>query len=213
MTSRMSARQLLPRELCEAIDTHLDAHPRVILGLAGSPGAGKSSAAAAIAAAYDHSVVVPMDGFHLAQMELTRLGREDRKGAPDTFDAAGYISLLNRIRNERQEIVYAPEFRREIEEPIAGAIPIVPSHRLIVTEGNYLLMGGAWSAVRPLLDVSVFVEIAPELRVTRLIDRHMAFGRSRDAATEWVMRSDEKNARLIEETRIFAQFGIRWPAG
>src|ERR1700756_3399865 len=98
---------------------------RTLLGLVGPPGAGKSTLAAALQAEFaDVSQVVPMDGFHLANVELERLGRRGRKGAPDTFDSAGYVALLRRLLAQPDdEIVYAPEFRREIEEPIANAIP------------------------------------------------------------------------------------------
>ena len=100
-----------------------------------------------------------MDGFHLAQEELVRLGRRDRMGAPDTFDAAGYVALLRRLRAGGEEVVYAPAFRREIEEPIAGAIAVPPTVPLVVTEGNYLLLDGAgWTGVRALLDEAWYVD-------------------------------------------------------
>src|SRR5437868_8578047 len=137
------------------LDALMQGGRRAMLGLVGAPGAGKSTVAQALA---DHfgsrAQVVPMDGFHLAQSELVRLGRAGRKGAPDTFDSAGYVALLRRIRSQSHgELVYAPEFRREIEEPVAGAIAVEPGTPLIVTEGNYLLLqSDAWSGVRALLD-------------------------------------------------------------
>jgi pantothenate kinase len=147
--------------------------------------------------------LVPMDGFHLANVELARLGRADRKGAPDTFDSAGYVALLRRLRAQTAgEIVYAPRFRREIEEPIAGAIAVLPEQRVVITEGNYLLLAlGDWSAVRPLLDEVWYIDIATELRIERLIARHVGFGRTPEAARAWVMRSDEANAELVVATR------------
>lgn len=210
----MNGTSAIPPAWLAEISHRLSGGARIILGLAGTPGSGKSSLAEALHVAFPGiSVIVPMDGFHLANVELARLGRADRKGAPDTFDAGGYTALLRRIRDAApDETVYAPVFRREIEEPIAGAIPVLPAHRLVITEGNYLLAGGAWAGVRPLLDFCWFVDIAAEARVERLIARHMHFGRSAAAAREWVLRSDEKNARFIEETRASADRLVNWPA-
>jgi pantothenate kinase len=186
---------------------------RRILGLVGPPGSGKSTLAQALHQAFaEVAVVVPMDGYHLANVQLARLGRAHRKGAPDTFDAAGYAALLQRLRQGgADEPVYAPEFRREIEEPIAGAIAVLPQHRLVITEGNYLLLDqGPWAGVAALLDECWYVEVDPALRLSRLLARHVQFGRSPEAAHEWVMRSDEANARLIEATRPAAQVLFSW---
>jgi pantothenate kinase len=170
---------------------------RQILGIAGPPGGGKSTVARAIVAALgEQARLVPMDGFHLAQSELVRLGRRDRMGAPDTFDAVGYAALLQRLRSD-DPVVYAPEFRREIEEPIAGAIAVPRHTPLVVTEGNYLLL---WPQVKPLLDECWYVETDEELRVQRLIQRHIQFGKTPDYARAWVMRSDERNAELVATT-------------
>ena len=180
---------------------------RRILGLVGAPGAGKSTVAQAILEALaDRAVIVPMDGFHLANVELERLGRASRKGAEDTFDSAGYVALLGRLRAQRSdEVIYAPTFRREIEEPIAGAIPVMPDTPLVITEGNYLLLDrGHWSGVRPLLDEAWYVDVDPELRRQRLVERHMRFGRDEVAARKWVQQTDEVNAVLIESTRARA---------
>ena len=177
---------------------------RRLLGLVGAPGAGKSTLATALAAALgERAQVVPMDGFHLANVELARLGRAGRKGAPDTFDAAGYAALLQRLRVQRpDEIVYAPEFRRAIEEPIAGAIAVLPQTQLVITEGNYLLLSdGPWAGIAALLDETWYVELDAAERQRRLVERHVRFGRSEAAARDWVASTDEPNARRIAATR------------
>ncbi len=187
---------------------------RIVIGLVGAPGAGKSTLAQALLAAFaDVAQVVPMDGYHLANVELTRLGRAGRKGAPDTFDSAGYVNLLRRIREQgpSDDIVYAPEFRREIEEPIAGAIAVLPATRLVITEGNYLLLQqGAWAGAAQWLDEAWYVEIDQTLRTDRLVRRHIQFGRDEAAAVAWVAGTDEPNARLIESTRERADRLFRW---
>ncbi|WP_328632705.1 nucleoside/nucleotide kinase family protein [Streptomyces sp. NBC_00356] len=179
--------------------------PRRLLGIAGPPGAGKSTLAEALVDALGGAaVLVPMDGFHLADRELARLGRADRKGAPDTFDAYGYAALLGRLRTPNPgETVYAPCFERELEEPVAGALPIPPDVPLVVTEGNYLLLDEPpWStAVRPLLDEVWWVDVDDAVRVERLIARHVAFGKSPERARSWVLRSDEANARRVASGR------------
>ncbi|WP_443113037.1 nucleoside/nucleotide kinase family protein [Herbaspirillum seropedicae] len=186
---------------------------RKILGIAGAPGSGKSTLAQALLEqAGERAVVLPMDGYHLANAELARLGRAARKGAEDTFDSAGYVALLSRLRSQGgDELIYAPQFLREIEEAVAGAIPIPPSTQLIITEGNYLLLDrGHWTRVRPLLDECWYLEVDPTLRVQRLIARHVQFGRTPEAARAWVMDSDEANAALIETTRPRADLIFRW---
>jgi pantothenate kinase len=186
---------------------------RALLGLVGPPGSGKSTLAAALRAEFASvAQVVPMDGFHLANVELERLGRRGRKGAPDTFDSAGYVALMRRLLVQADgEIVYAPEFRREIEEPIANAIPVFSRTQLVITEGNYLLLeDGPWAEVKGLLDEIWYVDVDDALRVDRLTQRHVEFGRSADAAAAWVAATDEPNARLIEASRARASFIFRW---
>lgn len=174
---------------------------RVVIGIAGTPGAGKTALAQQIVSSIDDAVHVPMDGFHIADAELRRLGRLDRKGAIDTFDGYGYLALLQRIRRG-SETVYAPAFDRDIEQPVAGSIAVPPSARLIVTEGNYLLDDDEpWPQVRQALDEVWFVDCTADERRRRLIARHIEFGKSPEQAQAWVRDVDEPNAERIERVR------------
>ncbi|NRR29060.1 nucleoside/nucleotide kinase family protein [Oxalobacteraceae bacterium] len=206
----------LPVPLFQLLATALSSRPvpgrRFILGLVGAPGAGKSTVAQQLADALPgRALVVPMDGYHLANAELARLDRAGRKGAEDTFDSAGYVALLERLRRRPAgETVYAPAYLRELEEGVAGAIAVPEEIEIIITEGNYLLLDhGHWARVRPLLDAAWYVDVDGDLRRQRLAARHMRFGRSAEAAQAWVQLTDEPNARLIEASRARADLVLR----
>ncbi|MFD1053825.1 nucleoside/nucleotide kinase family protein [Terrabacter terrigena] len=177
---------------------------RVVLGIAGVPGAGKSTLADAVVAGVaaargdDWVAHVPMDGYHLADVQLERLNALSRKGAPDTFDAAGYAHLLRRLVDEPDSWVYAPGFERTLEQPIAAAMVVPPSARLVVTEGNYLLLPEPrWQAARAAMTEVWYVTGDDDLRRSRLVERHVTFGKSPDAAAAWVEQTDEVNALRV----------------
>lgn len=169
---------------------------RHLLGLVGPPGVGKSTYAARLAAEIPNSAVLPMDGFHLPQATLVALGRRDRMGAPDTFDVDGFVTVLERLRTD--EVVLAPGFDRDIEEAVPDAIRIGPDIRTVIVEGNYLLHDeGGWERVAPLLDEVRYLHVDEAVRHERLIARHVAFGKSPEAARAWALGTDERNAQLI----------------
>ncbi|MBY6687192.1 nucleoside/nucleotide kinase family protein [Rhodococcus sp. BP-149] len=187
---------------------------RRILGLTGAPGAGKSTVAADLVEALgtDRAVLAPMDGFHLANEVLIDLGRLDRKGAHDTFDDDGYARLIEAVRRQTPDgpIVYAPRFRREIEESIGSAIPVLPSVPLVVTEGNYLLMEiDAWPRARAHIDEVWFLAPDTDVRHDRLVRRHEAYGKTPEQAAFWALGSDERNAELITSTAVRADRVLR----
>jgi pantothenate kinase len=176
--------------------------PRVLVGITGPPGAGKSTLAQALVRRLaDGAVSVPMDGFHLSNEELDRLGLADRKGAPETFDAWGFVHLMRRLR-AAEELVYAPAFYREIEQAIASALPVPRDTRLVVVEGNYLLLPTRpWALARPLFDLVVYLQVPDDVRVARLLARASEAGRDAAAARDWVLRNDEANARIVAASR------------
>lgn len=201
------------RQAVEDLHLRLAGGTRVLLGVAGSPGSGKSTFAACLADSFGpgSALVVPMDGFHLGNAIIDGTPLKQRKGAPDTFDVGGYFSLLQRLARRDEEVVYAPDFRRSIDEPVAASIAVPAAVPLIITEGNYLLSDGPkWQQVRSQLDEVWFIDTPPGLRLSRLVERHMLFGMDRPAAEAWAAGSDEANARLIEATRHRADRVIPW---
>lgn len=191
-----------------------DGSQRCLLGIVGAPGAGKSTLTDVLVhQLYDQAVNVPMDGFHLAERQLARLGLTDRKGAPRTFDANGYVALLARIRHgfENGDTVYAPVFEREIGEPVAGAIAVEPATPLVITEGNYLLLEEPpWCEILHMLDEVWYLNIADDVRENWLADRHVCHGRTRTESWDWIAHNDRPNASQVTASSNRADRHLIW---
>jgi pantothenate kinase len=194
---------------------------RAILGITGCPGAGKSTLVDLLLERIDVDWVahVPMDGFHLADAQLDRIGARRRKGAPDTFDASGYAHLLERLKREVDEPVYVPGFDRTLEQPLAAALVVLPSARLIVTEGNYLLLDHPhWARARRAMDAVWFVASDESERIDRLVARHVEFGKTPEEARAWVATTDQRNSELVAGTigkadRVIVNGAAGWGLG
>ena len=190
--------------LFEQIQTLLDSQgTRSLIGIVGKPGAGKSTVVEQIEKRYQPNEVsiIPMDGFHLSNEELIALGRRERKGAPDTFDVKGFTSLLKEVKLNHQADHKFPIFHREIEASIEDEGLIPKESKVVVIEGNYLFSTEHnWDGVFPLLDHTWFIEIDDEVRIERLIARHIRYGKTPAEAENWSRGSDETNARFIELT-------------
>lgn len=207
---RMSSPEVLESLAADAVALG-ERVPRAVLGIAGCPGAGKSTLVDWLLQRVGQLrgagwvAHVPMDGFHLADDQLRRLGRLGRKGAPDTFDAAGYARLLDRVCEDTDIDVYVPGFDRTLEQPLAAALVVHPTARLVITEGNYLLLGTAdWLRARQAMDQVWFVSADDQTRTARLTARHVEFGKSPDAARAWVTAVDQRNAELVSPTATAA---------
>lgn len=197
--------------LARRVERLAEAGRRTLLGIAGPPGAGKSALAAALTSRLGAgAALVGMDGFHLAQHELERLGLADRKGAPDTFDSYGYAALLRRLRANAEPVVYAPAFDRRLEDSVAGSVGVDQRVPIVITEGNYLLLRrDGWTAAAAELDAIWYLDLPDDVRRERLLRRHQSHGRDLETARTWALIRDERNARLIRPGIHLADLVVR----
>jgi pantothenate kinase len=196
---------ILVEQLLSSVDR---SRRRFLLGIAGPPGAGKSTVAATVEQGANarrgsaFAVVAPMDGFHLSNATLDMLGLRSVKGAPETFDVQGFVHLVERVRHDPGTTILWPAFDRSLDETVPDAIAISPTTRLVVIEGNYLLLDRpCWRRVRPLLDEAWYVEAPRHVLRERLRDRAMAGGDTAIEAVAHVNESDLRNAELVATTR------------
>ena len=206
------SREISKEQAKEIVSEGAAASTRMIIGILGKPGGGKSTLSRFLLKGMDPSLVsvVPMDGFHLSNKVLKELGKSDRKGAQDTFDVKGFTTLIARIKSDGTDPIYYPVFDRSIEESIAGQGVVYPSTRVVIVEGNYLMHDrDGWQEVAPLLDQSWYAFLDEDLRISRLISRHIAFGKDPESAKAWAKGSDQVNAELIETGVARCDFLIR----
>jgi pantothenate kinase len=200
----------------DAIEAALSAAGRrVIIGLAGPPGAGKSTLALAIVSTararmgQEWAAYLPLDGYHLSNAQLKRLGLLDVKGAPATFDADGYAAMLSRVAADDARDIYVPDYDRTLHEPIAARHRVPAAARLVVTEGNYLAVAEPrWLAAGTSIDRLWYVDAPDALREERLVARQLRGGRDERAARDWVSRSDRPNGELVKRSRDRADLVI-----
>lgn len=208
MSSTIDSLETALTHIQEILDSSQE---RFLLGIVGKPGSGKSTFTKSLVNGLKSPQValINMDGYHMSNQLLLMLDRRERKGAPDTFDVSDFAQLLKTVRSAT-ETVFFPLFDRSIEASIPDGASIPAQARLIIVEGNYLLHdGGGWEVIAPLLDQSWFLDIDEWMRQSRLISRHIRYGKSPEAAREWALGSDEINAQLVEGGRTRADYIVK----
>lgn len=189
---------------------------RTVIAVAGPPGAGKTTFAAGLVTRLDAAAdgeiaaVLPMDGFHFDNAVIAPRGLLARKGAPETFDVRGYRAMLADLRNHPEAEIAVPVFDRALDVARAGARVIGPHHRIVVTEGNYLLLAHRpWADLAALFDITVMLETAAAELERRLIQRWLDHGHDTRSAMERARGNDMTNGQLVVEESAAADFILR----
>ncbi|MBC8716179.1 nucleoside/nucleotide kinase family protein [Ochrobactrum sp. Marseille-Q0166] len=203
-----------PESLPEEILTKLsNSDGRLIVAIAGPPGAGKSTFSEYLRDAINKggtepAVIVPMDGFHLDNAILDERGLRSRKGSPPTFDCAGFADLLGRLKNASEDVVI-PVFDRTLDLARAGAAIVHADHRILLVEGNYLLLDQQpWTKLTPFFDMTIFLEVPFAELERRLIQRWLDHGHTEVAARERAFSNDIPNAELVVSTSRNANYVV-----
>lgn len=203
-------REALPSEILARL---AETDGRLIVAVAGPPGAGKSTMSDHLLHAINKggeapSIVVPMDGFHLDDAILDRRGLLSRKGSPPTFDCAGFAVLLQRLKQADGE-VFIPVFDRSLELSRAAASVVGPEHRVLLVEGNYLLLDQQpWAQLAPFFDLTVYLDVPFDELERRLTDRWLGFGFDAETARNRALSNDIPNAELVVAQSRKADFVV-----
>ena len=196
-------------DLVELINRQTSFPSRFILAISGPPGSGKSTISSLIANSLGECAkIVPMDGFHLENQRLKDLNLLHRKGSPETFDAYGFLELIRNIR--KKESLTFPIFNRDADETIKDAETLCPKHKIIIIEGNYLLLNKhPWSDLREYFDLSIYLEVSDIELEKRLTDRWIEHGLDPISASARAINNDMANVSYVKKHSIHPDFKIR----